>query len=58
MIGPYTKMQPITIQFSVRVGYVRTVRISRDYNIIQIDLPDGSTSALPLAVTCMFIWAT
>ena len=39
-------MPPITIQFAVRVGYVRTIRISRENNIIQIDLPDGSTSAL------------
>ena len=36
-------MQPITIQFAVRVGYVRTIRISRENNIIHIDLPDGST---------------
>ena len=42
-------MQPVTIQFAVRVGYVRTIRISRENNIIQIDLPDGSTSTLPLA---------
>ena len=43
-------MQPITIQFAVRVGYVM---ISRENNIMQIDLPDCST--LPLAH--MFIWA-
>ena len=42
-------MQPITIQFAIREGYVRTIQISRKINIIQIDLPDGSTSALPLA---------
>ena len=42
-------MQPMTIQFVVRVGYVRTIQISRENNIIQNDLPDGSTSALPLA---------
>ena len=42
-------MQPIAIQFSVRVGYVRTIQISRENNVIQIDLPDGSTSTLPLA---------
>ena len=47
-------IQPTTIQFAVRVGYVRTIRISRENNIIQIDLRDGSTSALSLA---MFIWA-
>ena len=44
-------MQPITIQFAVRVGYVRTIRISRENNIIQIDLPDGSTSALPACLS-------
>ena len=33
-------MQPITIQFTV--GYVRTIWISRENNIIQIDLRDGS----------------
>ena len=42
-------MQPTTIQFAVRVGYVRTIRISKENNITQIDLPYGSTSALPLA---------
>ena len=41
-------MQPITIQFAV-VGYVGIIRISRENNIMQIDLPDDSTSALPLA---------
>ena len=39
-------MQPITIQFAVRVVCVMTIRISREINIMQIDLPDGSTSAL------------
>ena len=39
-------MQPITIQFAVRVGYVRTIRISRENNKIHIDLPDGSTDEL------------
>ena len=34
-------MQSITIQFAVRV--LKTIRISTEYNIIQIDLPDGST---------------
>ena len=39
-------------QFAVRVGYVGTIRISRENNnIIQIDLPDGSTKL------SMFIWA-
>ena len=41
-------MQPITIQFAVRVGYVRAIRITRENNIIEIDLPDDSTK-LPLA---------
>ena len=45
-------MQPITIQFDVRVGYVKTMQISRENNIIQIGLPDGSTSALPHA--CLY----
>ena len=40
------------IQFAVRVGYVRTIRISRENNIIQIDLPDGSTIG-----PCMFMSA-
>ena len=31
-------MQPIKIQFAIRVGYVSTTRISRENNIIQIDL--------------------
>ena len=53
-------MQPTTIQFSVRlrVGYVRTTRISRENNIIQIDLPDSSTN---ISLTCMFtgdVWGT
>ena len=43
-------MQPITIiQFAVKVGYVRTMQISRENNIIKIDLADSSTSALALA---------
>ena len=46
-------MQPITIKFAVRVDYVvAIIRISREINVIQIDLADGSTSALPLA--CLY----
>ena len=40
-------MQPITIQFAVTVGYVTTLRISRENNTIQIDLPDGTTKLSP-----------
>ena len=47
-------MQPITIQFAVGAGYVRTIRISRENNIIQIDLPYGSTTLRP--APCMFMW--
>ena len=39
-------MQPITVKFAVRVGYAWTMRMSRENNTIQIDLPDGNTSAL------------
>ena len=50
-------MQPITIQFAVRVGYVRTIRNSRENNIRTIDLPDGSTSTLPLyRVQCLDVY--
>ena len=48
-------MQPITIQFAIRVGYVRIIRISKENNLIQIDLPDGSTKLHP--APCMFMCA-
>ena len=34
----------------------KTIRISREHNIIQIDPPDGSSAALPLDAL-MFMWA-
>ena len=48
-------MQPIT-----RVGYVRTMWISREHNIIQIDLPDGRTKLrpVPLHVYVGDVWGT
>ena len=46
-------MQPITIQFAVRVGYVRIIQISRENNIIQINPPDGSTNTACLCGRCL-----
>ena len=50
-------MHPATIQFSVTVGYVRPIWISRENNIIHIDLPDGSTDE-PLHVYLGDVWGT
>ena len=47
-------MQPITIQFAVRLSYVMTIRISREQNIIQIDLADSSSSAI--ALECLHVY--
>ena len=67
MIYPYSRnesnynMQPITIQFAVRllrIGYVRTIRISRENNMIQIDLPDGSIKVCPLHDYLSDVWDT